>query len=235
MNEPLVIIPARLESQRLPAKLLRRLGPRSLLEWSFVAACRAGYQVLIATDSQQIEREALNFGARTVRTGPARNGTERCALAVATLKRQPEIVINWQGDCPLCPAWVARSLVRAFEDEASQVATPVRPIEPPARIEPGQAVAVRAHDGRALYFSRGAVPPSGPWWGHIGMYAYRRSALERYGTVPSPLEASESLEQNRWLEIGVPVRCVAVSTGPVPEVNESRDLTIVAQALGCYG
>lgn len=227
---PLVVIPARLESARLPAKMLRRMGARSLIEWTWVAACRAGYPVIIATDSHQIEREAKTFGARVVLTGPAGNGTERCALALALIGETPEIVINWQGDTPLTPAWVARALARALADEPFAVATPVRLAE---RSEPSQVSVAVAPDGRALYFTRQLVPPSGPWWFHLGLYAYRAKALAHYGLAATPLEAGEQLEQNRWLELGVGVKAVPVETGPVPEVNETRDLANVAEALGC--
>lgn len=228
----LVVIPARLRSSRLPGKLLGRIGPRSLLEWTWRAARQAGYPVVIATDADEIEAEANRFGARAVRTPECQNGTERCAAALALVEEAPEIVVNWQGDSPCVPARVAKGLVDALlHDLSAVVTTPVRLV---GRLEPGQsAVAMRLVDHRALYFTRQPVPTDGPYWAHVGLYCYRTAALRLYGTEVSPLEQAERLEQNRWLEQHAVVRCVPFDQiGECPEVNEPGDVARVARELG---
>ena len=226
---PLIIIPARLESKRLPGKMLWRIHGRTLIEWTWRAACRAPFPGLIATDSDEIWAEAREFGARVVRTGPCANGTERCATVLEQIGDRPDIVVNWQGDSPLTPAWIAGALVRALEDETAAVTTPVRLVD---RLEPGQSVAVLAENGKALYFSRQPVPTGGPWWAHVGLYAYRAKALGRYGRKATGLEHAEGLEQLRWLGIGEAVHCVPVEVGPIPEVNVAGDIDLVARELG---
>lgn len=238
----LVVIPARLDSRRLPSKMLRPIGERTLIEWTWRAACRTGFPVLIATDSDDIASRARSFGARVCMTGPARNGTERCAevsralvpveivsAVLSMTEDPPDVVINWQGDSPLTPPTVAHALCRALEREPDlAVATPVRLV---TEVAPGQSVAVFNADGRALLFTRQPLAGPGPHWAHVGLYAYRAAALERYGTTPSALEEAEQLEQIRWLALGERVGCVPVDCGEIPEVNEPGDLEIVGRAL----
>lgn len=234
----LVIVPARLDSSRLPGKLLRRIGERTLLEWTYRAALNAGYPVLVATDSADIATEAERFGARFVLTGPANNGTERCALALDLIPDKPEIVVNWQGDSPMIEGWVARSCVEALLDRQHNpsshqpipiMATPVRfTTRPPCG---GESVALLTRDHRALYFTRSPVPSRGPWWKHIGLYAYRADALRAYGREPGLLEEAERLEQLRWLEKGRVVQCVPVQCPELYEVNVPADLALVEDVL----
>lgn len=228
----LVIIPARLQSTRLPGKLLQRIGPRSVLEWTWLAANESDLQVVIATDADEIEREARHFGATVIRTGECRNGTERCAAVMKELGSYPRFVINWQGDSPCAPGSLPRLLVSQIG--SADVATPVRRI---VAHEPGQAVALcRDEDMRALMFTRQPAPTGGPYWAHIGMYCYRLASLGSYGQRPSGLEEAESLEQLRWLELRMVVKCVpVVDVGPCREVNEPRDLALVARDLGVHG
>lgn len=228
----LVVVPARLESKRLPKKMLRRLGNRTLIEWTWRSACRSGFPCLVATDSDKVAAEAELFGARVVRTGSCNNGTERCASVMNVIQERFDIVVNWQGDCPLAPRWLPGALVRALEETKVQVATPVHQVDHLVR---GQAVAVVGLNEQALYFTRSPVPAAGPWWAHIGMYAYRTRALARYGIRQSPLEIAEELEQIRWLELGEPVRCLPVPVAELPEVNEPADVAIVAEQLGALG
>jgi 3-deoxy-manno-octulosonate cytidylyltransferase (CMP-KDO synthetase) len=208
-----VIIPARLESSRLPAKMLIKLGPRRLIEWTWLAACRTGFPVWIATDASRIEEEAKRFGAEVI-------------------PDSPHFVVNWQGDSPCTPPAVAGRLVDFLEEYPdASVTTPVREV---STLEPDQACAVATpEDSRALYFSRQPIPTDGPYLAHVGLYAYRASALRQYGTATSGLERAERLEQNRWLEMNAAVRCVLFDgIGTCPEVNWPHDLNAVAHELG---
>lgn len=224
MTQPLIIIPARLESTRLPGKLLSCIASRPLIEWTWRNVREAGWPTLIATDSPEIAEKAEAFGARVVMTGPANNGTERCALALDLIPDWPDIIINWQGDNPLPPPSVAAQLADAIEFGDADVATPVCRLAPPRRPAAGQAVALKTAEDRTLYFSRVQLPPPGPWSIHVGLYAIRAEALRQYGRDPTPLELAEQLEQLRWLERGYRVRCVEIEGGPWPEVNLPGDL-----------
>lgn len=230
MSDVLTIIPARLDSSRLPGKLLRKIGERSLLEWTHRAALKAGYPVLVATDSPVIADEADRIGARYVLTGAAHNGTERCAAALELIPDKPEIVVNWQGDNPMVPGWIAQKCVHALQDAPGiAMTTPVRFTTYAPR--DGESVAVLTRDHRALYFTRSRVPSTGPWFKHIGLYAYRSAFLRAYGTEPGLLEETEKLEQLRWLEKLLPVECVPINCPEIYEVNVPADLGLVEDAL----
>lgn len=236
-----VIIPARLGSTRFPGKPLQMIGRRPLIEWTWLAAKRTGLPVWIATDDTDIEAVSKNFGADVVMTGDCANGTERCMQAVDLLFMNYEIIVNWQGDSPLCPPAYATSLIEELlENEAADVATPVmmadalmaRHLKADRAVGMiGATTAVLADNGRALYFSKAVLPPSGPHWLHVGMYAYRMKALEGYGTVPCSIERIEGLEQLRFIDHGIAIWGVRVETRPIWEVNNPGDVQLVADLL----
>lgn len=233
-----IVIPARHASTRYPGKPLVELrGARgdslSLIRRSWQAACEVSGidRVIVATDDDRIREHALAFGADVAMTSTtARNGTERCAEAVANLGLAPEIVVNLQGDAPLTPAWFIEELVNGLRaDPAADVATPVLRCSGAMRSEliadrvagrVGGTTAVFGHDRRALYFSKEVVPFSAndyapgdatPVFHHVGVYAYRPAALAEYPTWDEGrLEALEGLEQLRFLERGRNVLCVEV-------------------------
>ena len=203
----LIVIPARHASTRYPGKPLVDLRgasgrARSLIRrsWDAAMAVSGADRVVIATDDDRIRTHAEGFGAEVVMTSPAcRNGTERCAEAVAHLGIAPEIVVNLQGDAPLTPAWFVEDLVAALRaaPEAG-VATPVLRCTGRMRADliadrhagrVGGTTAVFGHDGQALYFSKEVIPfaPGGfgedepsPVFHHVGVYAYRPAALAEY-------------------------------------------------------
>lgn len=229
----LIVIPARLASSRLPGKMLRRIGGRPLIQWTYEAACKAKLPVVIATDSERIEEEGDKLGATVIRTSAnCINGTERCAEVLELIDETPEVIVNWQGDSPCIPPDVPSALIdHLLFSTAVAVTTPVRYVD---TLAPGEAcVAQRMIDHRALFFSRSQIPSTGPWWAHVGMYCYRALALRSYGRKPSPLELAEGLEQNRWLEQDAVVRCVPCDRmGDCPEVNVAADIGRVAKELG---
>jgi 3-deoxy-manno-octulosonate cytidylyltransferase (CMP-KDO synthetase) len=234
----LIAIPARYASTRYPGKplvSLRGAGgeARTLIRRSWDAAMQvAGVtRTVVATDDDRIADAARGFGAEVVMTGVAcRNGTERCAEALANLGEAFDIVVNLQGDAPLTPPWFIEELVAALAARPDmQVATPVLRTEGAmldgflddrraGRV--GGTTAVFDRGGRALYFSKEVIPylPRAyaaeevtPVFHHVGVYAYRPAALAAYvGWEPGPLETLEGLEQLRFLENGVPVLCVEV-------------------------
>ncbi len=252
---PLVIIPARYGSSRLPGKPLVPITSRGgvsrpLIEWSWRAAVAAVGEdaVIVATDDDRIAALVSGFGGRSVMTSPdLRNGTERCAAAVRQLGLTPDVVVDFQGDNPLVPAAHVAALIGAFERPDVAVATPYITCdaalaglilgEHAAGRVGGTCVVIR-QDGKAAYFSKWPIPhganPAIPLKLHIGLYAYSRSALEAYAAMPaSPLELAEGLEQLRFLDAGWPIEMIAVEAPPqgIWEVNNPQDVALVAQRL----
>lgn len=233
-----IVIPARHASTRYPGKPLVELrgatgAGLSLIRRSWQAACevRGVDRVIVATDDSRIHDHATGFGAEVAMTSTAaRNGTERCAEAVANLGLTHEIVVNLQGDAPLTPAWFVEDLVAGLTaDPGADLATPVLRCSGAMRSEliadrvagrVGGTTAVFGHDRHALYFSKEVIPfaaadfgPSDPTpvFHHVGVYAYRPQALAEYPTWDEGrLEALEGLEQLRFLERGRRILCVEV-------------------------
>ncbi|MFN3525020.1 MAG: 3-deoxy-manno-octulosonate cytidylyltransferase [Paracoccus sp. (in: a-proteobacteria)] len=257
----LIVIPARFASQRYPGKPLVELRgatgeARSLIRrsWDAAMAVSGADRVVIATDDDRIRDHATGFGAEVVMTSPdCRNGTERCAEAVANLGLSPEIVVNLQGDAPLTPAWFVEDLVaglRAAPD--AEVATPVLRCTGRMRADliadrhagrVGGTTAVFGHDRQALYFSKEVIPfasasfgdddPS-PVFHHVGVYAYRPAALAVYpGWPEGVLERLEGLEQLRFLEQGRRVLCVEVQAHGRQfwELNNPEDVPRLEQMM----
>lgn len=212
MTGAIAIIPARLGSERFPAKVLADETGSPLLWHVHEAARRAPSieRVVIATDSEQVRAVMTDLGAEAVLTGEHPNGTSRLAEAAATLRLAPDaVVVNVQGDEPEIESSIIDACVAALTGSACEMATvgaPFAPGEDPT--DPNIVKVVRRPDGRALYFSRARIPfdRSGiadPPLKHVGLYAYRAAFLARYVTLaPTPLEQAERLEQLRALEHG---------------------------------
>ena len=216
-----VIIPARHASTRFPGKPLHLLAGKPLLQhvWDRCRTCRRVDRILVATDDARIADTATAFGAAVVMTDAShQSGTDRIAEAAALALPPGMDVINVQGDEPLIdPALV--DAIAAFLDEgdpAAGMVTAVHALHDPAQIDdPNIVKCVLATGGRALYFSRSAIPhrrgthPDQKWWRHMGIYGYRRAFLEQFVRwAPSPLEVTESLEQLRALENGAAIHCL---------------------------
>jgi 3-deoxy-manno-octulosonate cytidylyltransferase (CMP-KDO synthetase) len=253
--EVLVVIPARNASTRFPGKPLAELTARDgtrrpLVEWTWRAGCAAvgPSKVVVATDSEAIAERVESFGGRAMMTSPdLRNGTERCAAVLESLQSHPDVVINLQGDSPLVPPNMIRTLVDRFSDPQVSVATPcvVSDQATTARIlgdaregRVGGTCVVTGADGRALFFSKLAIPhgagPGAPLKLHLGVYAYRTAALRAYALwPPSPLELAEGLEQLRFLAAGWPVHVVEAELPPggIWEVNNPPDVALVEPLL----
>ena len=259
-----ILIPARYQSSRYPGKPLVELRgatgtPKPLIQRSVEAARRvAGVSgVFVVTDDDRIADACTGFGVGVIMTSPeCRNGTERCAEAIASL-HEPDLVINFQGDALLTPPGFVEALIgRMREDGGALVATPamrlrsdeVRALqveEAAGRV--GGTTVVTDAAGRALYFSKRLIPhlPGGALGGemspvrlHVGVYAYRPEALDRYVATPvSEVETLEGLEQLRFLVAGVPVAVVEAETPPfaLRELNNPEDVAPIEQALAEAG
>jgi 3-deoxy-manno-octulosonate cytidylyltransferase (CMP-KDO synthetase) len=244
-----VIIPARFASTRLPGKALALIGERPLVQWVWQSAIKSGAaSVLIATDDERIRAAAAKFGADCLMTSPHHaSGTDRIAEVVrARGFAADDIVVNLQGDEPTMPAEVVAAVAQALREVASRaIATAVAPIESLQEfLDPNCVKALRAQDGRALYFSRAPVP----WprdsvvadeptafagaWRHVGIYAYRvRSLLQFAAWPPTLLEITEKLEQLRALEYGMHIHLVTLAQSPPAGIDTPADLERVRRAL----
>jgi 3-deoxy-manno-octulosonate cytidylyltransferase (CMP-KDO synthetase) len=234
MADVLILIPARMASTRLPGKPLAEIAGLPMIVHVLRRAEAAALgPVVVATDSDEIAAAVDKSGGRAVltRTDHA-SGSDRIfeALGKVDPAGRAEIVVNVQGDLPtIAPAVIAASL-DPLADPAVDIATLAAAIVKPAeRSNPNVVKVVGTPAGpsrlRALYFTRATAPAGdGPLYHHIGLYAYRRAALERFVTLPpSPLEQRERLEQLRALEAGMRIDVAIVDTVPLG-VDTPEDL-----------
>lgn len=254
-----IFIPARYPSSRFPGKPLAELTgatgeTRSLIHrsWDAARAVAGVDAVHVLTDDDRIAEAARAFGASVLMTSDRpRNGTERCAEALARLDTAPDIVVNLQGDAPLTPPHYVEALIDAMADDPGiALATPVLETDPEhlshllddrKANRVGATTAVFARSGDALYFSKEVLPfydnapaDAVPVFHHVGCYAYRPDALRAYADLPEgPLEKREGLEQLRFLENGIPVRCVQVDARGRAfwELNNPSDIPLIEEIM----
>ena len=213
------VIPARYASTRLPGKALADLGGRPMIEHVYrrVSLARVLSDVIVATDDLRIATRVSDFGGKVRLTKATHEtGTDRLAEVAASL--DCDVVVNVQGDEPLVDPRAIEELVAPFAGDPSvQMTTLFRRIHDTAELNnPNITKVVVDRGGFALYFSRAPIPylrdPRGGWpplYRHIGLYAYRRSALLVLASLePTPLERAESLEQLRALEHGIRIKAV---------------------------
>ncbi len=230
-NKIIGIIPARLASTRLPRKVLRELAGRPLVEWVWRAAVesRAMDEIIVATDSDEVMAacRARGIPAELTRVNCA-SGSDR--VHEVAQRHEAGIYVNIQGDEPLLMAEHFRALLSPFADAAVDVTTLAVPCGEDEINNPNAVKVVVGVDGRALYFSRAAIPFDRDHGGrveyrkHLGIYAYRRGALEKFAALkPAPLELTEKLEQLRMLENGMRIVVADVAMDTVG-VDTEEDL-----------
>jgi 3-deoxy-manno-octulosonate cytidylyltransferase (CMP-KDO synthetase) len=233
------VIPARLASTRLPRKVLREVAGKPLLAWVVEAAraCPQLDQVLVAADSEEVADLCRQLGFPVQLTSPdLPSGTDR-VHAVAQLI-DADVYVNIQGDEPLLRPEHISALLRPFAQQQVELSTLKVRCAAENIANPNAVKVVTAADGRALYFSRAAIPfhrdATGPvpqYWKHIGLYAYRKSALNRFPTLPaSALERAERLEQLRFLENGLSI-FVEPTEHDTIGVDTEADLRLVEARL----
>ncbi len=204
------VIPARLASTRLARKVLREIAGRPLLAWVYDAAraCPQLDHLIVATDSSEVAELCQRHGWPVELTSPdLPSGSDRVH---AIAQRHPaEIYVNIQGDEPLLRSEHLGALLTPFSNLHVD-ATTLKVLCPAGQVDnPNTVKVVTAMDGRALYFSRSTIPydrekSGSPIYKHLGLYAYRAPALNRFHALPpSPLERAERLEQLRMLENGL--------------------------------
>ncbi len=233
----IAVIPARLASTRLPRKMLREIAGRPLIGVVYEAVRSSALlaSVIVATDSEEILQSCRDHGWNAQLTSSShRSGTER--VHEISGREPADVYINVQGDEPLvCPEHIA-ALLQVMENPAAQVGTLITPAASIDIANPNAVKVVSDLAGRALYFSRATIPHDRdgvhpPYFKHLGLYAYRRPALDRFIALPeSSLEKSERLEQLRFLENGI-----SIYVGETPHdsvgVDTEEDLQRVIQIL----
>ena len=240
MNKAVGIIPARWSSKRFPGKPLHLIAGKPLLQrvWERCRHAKNLDALIIATDDMRIAEAAFDWGAEIALTSPRhQSGTDRVAEVVCNAK-QFAFVINIQGDEPLIDPYLIDRLVEKLRsDRKIDVVTAAHPFENPAEASsPHQVKVVVDATGRALYFSRAAIPFSrNPskirYLRHQGIYGFRRDALLQFVKWKrGPLERAESLEQLRALENGVIVHVLLTRHG-TPGVDTPTDAEALERKL----
>lgn len=239
---PIVIIPVRLGSTRLPQKPLALIEGKPMVEHVWRRACQADVgPVVVATDAMEIAQIIENLGGQTIMTDPELpSGSDRvfAALTQVDPKKNYNVVINLQGDLPNIDPAAIRASINPLHSNDVDVATLAAVIKDeseltnPNVVKIAMALDAASKGGKALYFSRSMIPHGpGPHYHHIGLYAYRREILERFVTLaPSSLELQERLEQLRLLELGVRFGVELVDQIPV-SVDTPEDLERARAAL----
>ena len=230
------VIPARLQSTRLPRKVLREIGGVPMVVYVFRRAqgCRMLSDLLVATDSDEvIEAYHAHHIPAVLTSAEHRSGTDR--LWEVSRARVADVYVNIQGDEPLVTTGHIETLVRPFLQEPEVQVTTLKIRATPDEVQSRTANKVVSNvHGDALYFSRLPIPfdrdEAGDvvHWKHVGMYAYRRTVLDTFHSLPhSSLERAENLEQLRLLEHGIPIRVLETRDATIG-VDTEEDLKAVA-------
>lgn len=230
-----IIIPARYASTRLPGKPLKKIAGREMLARviDIALAVKNTDDVFVAVDDDRIYEATKAFGATPIMTDPeCPNGTTRCLAAVRALapEDQPDLIMNLQGDAPLTPPHVIETLIDAMQQNPEWgIGTPAVELTFKQRAAFVDSKKITPHTGtsvvfdptyKALYFSKSIIPAirkegapdeASHTFRHIGLYAYRKEALEKYVSLPeSTLEKLEKLEQLRALENNMAIHVIPV-------------------------
>lgn len=240
---PVVVIPARLGATRLPNKPLAALGDKPMIVHVYERCRAAGIgPVIVATGDEPVANAVEAAGGRAVlTTGAHASGSDRIAEALDRYdpEARHDVIVNVQGDLPLIASETIRATLAPLAEGEADIATPVAPIAAAAEADDPNVVKAACElapgeiHGRALYFSRQAIPwgEGAALWHHIGLYAYRRAALAAFvAASPSHLERQEKLEQLRALALGQRIEAVAVDQVPFG-VDSPDDLARVRAYL----
>ena len=243
---PIVVIPARMASTRLPGKPLATIAGEPMIVHVWRRACEAGVgPVAVACGDEEIAAAVRQAGGAAVVTDAALpSGSDRALAALRRLDptEKHDVVVNLQGDLPTVDPACLRAALAPLADPGVDIGTLVAPIRDaaeaalPSVVKAACAFPPGVELARALYFSRAPIPwGDGPRWHHIGIYAWRRAALARFVALPeAPLERREGLEQLRALAAGMRIGCARVAAGPFG-VDTPADLERARQLLAPAG
>lgn len=245
--KPIVIIPSRMASTRLPGKPLAEIGGRPMILRVVERALAANIgPVAVATPDAEIVEAVKVLGVTCILTAPELpSGSDRVHAAINELDPdgRHDVIVNFQGDLPLFVPDDLRRVLRPLEDPQFDIGTLAARVTSAQERDATSVVKIACDFmpdqdvARSLYFSRAVLPwGEGPLWHHVGVYAWRRQALARFVNAPqSPLERRESLEQLRALDLGLTIGCTRIEAAP-HGVDTPHDLArvraIVAQREG---
>lgn len=232
--KPIIIIPARMAAMRLPNKPLADINGLPMIAHVAKRAIEAGIApVYVASDGDEIREAVKKVGAEAIITDPALpSGTDRVYAAFKKLGRNDfDVIINVQGDLPLIDPKIIKDTLKPLENKDVDIATPVAEMSDendasnPNIVKAVLSFGDNKKIARALYFTRANAPHGSKiWYHHIGVYAYRVLALQKFVSLkPSPLELLERLEQLRALEANMRIDAVVVDSIP-QSVDTSEDL-----------
>ena len=260
MSKPLIVIPARMASKRFPGKPLAEISGISMIRRTAqIAAKMTAADYVIATDNSEIEAHCKAFDLPVVMTNPdLPSGSDRALAAANIFKPDADIVLNLQGDAPFTdPAHVEAIILRLLKTDVD-IATPAIQLSWDAldqlrsdkKTTPFSGTTVIETDGRAVWFSKTIIPAirkedslraagtQSPVLRHIGLYGFRRAALERFTHFPqSPFEKLEGLEQLRAIENGLTIGIVKVDPPQVsmPGIDTKEDLARAETLIAKHG
>lgn len=237
----LVLIPARMASTRLPGKPLADIAGKPMIVHVAARAAESGLgRVVVATDTQAVADAVRGYGFEAVITrSDHESGSDRIFEALTSLdpEGRVETVVNLQGDLPTVDPATIRAALAPLDDQSVDIATlGVEIVREEEKTNPNVVKIVGSPSSttrlKALYFTRATAPwGEGPLYHHVGLYAYRRAALERFVSLkPSPLERRERLEQLRALEAGMRIDAEIVRSVPLG-VDTPEDLERARQIL----
>lgn len=222
--KPLILIPARMASTRLPGKPLADIAGKPMIVRMLEIAQESGIgPVAVACDGPEIAAAIAAAGGNAILTDPGLpSGSDRIWQAYERLGEDHDFIINVQGDMPTLDPAIIQKVLSLLDNSAVDIATLAAEIHDesekhdPAVVKPIIAFET-PNRGKALYFTRAKAPANdGPLYHHIGLYAYRTQALRRFVSLPpSPLELREKLEQLRALEAGMRIDIAVVDTVPL--------------------
>ena len=244
------IIPARYASTRFPAKPLAILGGKTVIQRVYEQVVGVLDEAYVATDDVRIEEAVKAFGGKVVMTSvDHKSGTDRCYEAFCKVGNGYDVIVNIQGDEPFIQRSQLEAIKACFEDDATQIATLVKPFTPEDGFDALENVnspkVVVNRNMNALYFSRSIIPyqrnkekiewlSGHTYYKHIGLYAYRAAVLKEITALPqSSLERAESLEQLRWLENGYTIK-VGITTVETIGIDTPQDLVRAEQFLQAH-
>ena len=244
------IIPARYASTRFPAKPLAILGGKTVIQRVYEQVVGVLDEAYVATDDVRIEEVVKAFGGKVVMTSvDHKSGTDRCYEAFCKVGSGYDVIVNIQGDEPFIQRSQLEAIKACFEDDATQIATLVKPFTPEDGFDALENVnspkVVVNRNMNALYFSRSIIPyqrnkekmewlSGHTYYKHIGLYAYRAAVLKEITALPqSSLELAESLEQLRWLENGYTIK-VGITTVETIGIDTPQDLVRAEQFLQAH-
>lgn len=247
MAEVIGIIPARYASSRFPGKPLVEILGMSMIQRVYRQAMLVERlsRVVVATDDERIFDHVKQFGGEVIMTSPLHaSGTDRCAEALSILGSDHDVVVNIQGDEPFVAPKQIDALVALFDRPETSIGTLIKRVDKVEDLLSDTVIkVVRDVDGKALYFSRVAIPhvrgarpvdmlDSTVYFKHIGIYAYRTTTLRSLTALPvSSMELAEGLEQLRWMENGHPIHLVE-TTHESNSVDTPADLARMLLEMG---